>query len=85
MLVSRNVICFGYVMPISQCVNNMALPAHSMHLDLNRPRKKHHPSSLRSPLLNLQTVQAPLFRKFTLNLLVFHASPLKIGFFSELL
>ena len=49
------------------------------------------PPSETSPLLflpsllwNLQTIQSPFFRQFTPNILVFHAPPLKIGFFSEL-
>ena len=39
---------------------------HSVHLGVNSPSKTSPPYFLRSVPLNLQTVQAPLFRQFPL-------------------
>ena len=48
------------------------------------PSKMPSPSFLPSPLLNLQTVQAPPFLGNPPTLYVFHdSSPLKVKFFSE--
>ena len=44
---------------------------HSVHQGINRPQK-HHPLYLAKPPLNLQTVQAPVFRQ--------SAPPFYIGF-----
>ena len=57
------------------CIKRNAPPNHNVHLGLNPPLKKITPSFLPNPLLNLQTVQAPLFRQFTPNILVFHEAP----------
>ena len=51
------------------CVNKKAPPTHSVHWGL-KPISK---TSTSSPVLDLQTIQAPLFRQFTPNILVFHA------------
>ena len=63
------------------CVNKKAPPTHSVHCGLNPP--PHPPSQpqkqlllLPSPLLNLQTIQAALFKRFILSLKKnFHAPP----------
>ena len=72
MLAQHIVSCFGYFMPMS----------HGAITRVLNPLKYITLTFLKTPLLNLQTVQAPL-GKFTSNILVFHGSP-KIGFFSEL-
>ena len=46
------------------CVNKKTPPTHSVHWDLNpSPLQNIIPSFLPSPFLNLQTIQAPLFRQ----------------------
>ena len=54
-------------------VNKKATPTYSVHWGLNPPFKNITPSFLASPLLNLESIQAPLFRQLTPNILVFHA------------
>ena len=83
-LVSHNIICFGYFMSISRYVNKKAAPTQCA-LGSQGPLKNIIPSFLPSPHLNLQTVQAPLFREFTPQYIGFSCSPLKIEFFGELL
>ena len=61
-LVSNNVICFGYFRPISYCVNKKTPPIYCVHWDLNPHLKNITPSFFPNPLSNLQTVQDPLFR-----------------------
>ena len=70
-------------MSISRYVNKKAAPTQCA-LRSQGPFKNIIPSFLPSPHLNLQTVQAPLFREFTLQYIGFSCSPLKIEFFSEL-
>ena len=50
MLVQHNGICFGYFMPIS----------HGVIKKAPQPTSKASSSFLQTPLLNLQTAQAPL-------------------------
>ena len=57
------------------CVNKKARPTHSVHWGLNPTSKTSTSSFLPSPLLNLQTIQAPLLSQLTPNILVFHANP----------
>ena len=58
------------------CVNK-APPTHSVHWGLANPPpfKNITPSFLPSPLLNLQTIQATLFRRLTSKNCFFHAPP----------
>ena len=57
------------------CVNKKAPPTHSVHWGLNLTSKLSTSSYLSSLLLNLQTIQTPLFRQFTPTISVFHAPP----------
>ena len=55
---------------LNTCVNKKAPPTHSVHWGLNPPPspptfKNINLSVLPSPLLNLQTIQSPLFRQFS--------------------
>ena len=67
------------------CVNEMALPTYGVHWGLTPPPLKNiTPSFLPSPILNLQTFQTTIFRRFTpfpLKKIFFFMHPLKIGFF----
>ena len=56
-------------------VNKKAPPIHSVHWGLNPTSKTSTPFFLLSPSLNLQTIQAPVFRYFASNIMVFHAPP----------
>ena len=62
------------------CVNKKTPPTHSVNWGFSSPSK----TSLLLFYLNVETIQAPIFRQFTPNILVFHALLLTIGFFSEL-
>ena len=53
------------------CVNKKAPPTHSVHWGLNPTSKTSAPSFLPNPFLNLQAIQAPLFRQFTPYVLLF--------------
>ena len=57
------------------CVNKKAPPTHIVHWGLNPTSKTSPASFLPSPFLNLQTIQALLFKQFTPYVLLFHAPP----------
>ena len=63
--------------------SNRFLMRHSVHWGIKPSLRNTTLLFLAKPLLNLQTVQAPLLRQSP-SILVFHEPPpLKIGFFSE--
>ena len=61
--VSHNVICFRYFILIRHCINKKATLPHSVHWGFNLLKNIIH-SFFPSSLLNLQTIQAPLFSQF---------------------
>ena len=65
------------------CANKKAPPTHSVYWSLKPTSKASTPFFLLSPLLNLPTIQASIFRQFAPSILVFH-TPQKIRFFSKL-
>ena len=65
-----------------QCIHKSQYALGYHHLPAPPPSKTQPIFSL-SPLINLQTVQAPLFRQFPPYILVFRECPLKIEFFNR--
>ena len=79
----RNISLLTYCLNI--CVNKKAPPTHSVHWGLNSTSKTSTPSFLRSHLLNLKTIQAPILGITPLPQYIGSSSnPLRIRFFSEL-